>query len=231
MGRTYVIADVHGCLETFLQLLKQVNFSKEDSLYLLGDMIDRGPNSCGVISCVMKLIADGYNVFPLRGNHEQMLLDAYDTGNTETISTWLWNGGEPTLRSYLVDNLNDIPIQHIRFMEQLPYYYETETHVFVHAGLNFKLENPLTNRSKKSMLWKRLKPSEVINEKIGGKTLIVGHTIHEINDILESTESKYIRLDNGCFHGNKRPLQGNLIAYEISSGTVTIQRNIESNQI
>ena len=70
----YAISDIHGCIATFKTLLDKIKFSKEDELYLLGDYIDRGPDSKGVIDHIWYLQKSGYQVHCLRGNHENMLL-------------------------------------------------------------------------------------------------------------------------------------------------------------
>ena len=100
--KRYAISDIHGCYQTFIDLLAQLNLTKEDELYLLGDLIDRGPNSKGVIDHVMQMQEDGYKVTVLMGNHEYMFLQAID----ETIpycwdwrryQLWIKNGGITTM--------------------------------------------------------------------------------------------------------------------------------------
>lgn len=80
-SRTIAIADIHGCCRTFRRLLFDiVRLDKADTLYLLGDMIDRGPDSKGVIETILELHEEGYAIKPVRGNHEQMLLQAISEG-------------------------------------------------------------------------------------------------------------------------------------------------------
>ena len=78
MCRRFVVADIHGCAATFTELLAQLDVQRCDTLYLRGDYIDRGPHSKGVLDQILALLADGYALCPLRGNHEQLLLDALD---------------------------------------------------------------------------------------------------------------------------------------------------------
>lgn len=76
--RTFAIADIHGCYSTFCALLDQIMLTREDELYLLGDYIDRGPDSKKVVDLIIQLQADGFAVKPIMGNHEQMLLDSIE---------------------------------------------------------------------------------------------------------------------------------------------------------
>src|SRR5699024_10115529 len=137
--RILAISDIHGELELFTQLLKKVNYKpKEDELILLGDYIDRGPDSAGVLEKVRELKAQGALV--LRGNHDQMMLDAYQ-GKEKAWDRWIRNGGQATLESYDPetdgDSLPDTEDfkRHIKLIESLPYYYETDDYIFVHAGI------------------------------------------------------------------------------------------------
>ncbi|MBX2843136.1 MAG: metallophosphoesterase, partial [Flammeovirgaceae bacterium] len=74
-GRRFVIADIHGCYQSFKELIKKIELRKEDQLFLLGDFVDRGPNSSGVFNVIFSLLKNEFQVFPLRGNHEQMLIE------------------------------------------------------------------------------------------------------------------------------------------------------------
>src|SRR5688500_13625324 len=77
-GRRWVISDIHGCLTTLKTLVEQrISLTKADQLFLLGDYIDRGKHSAGVLDYLMGLVSEGYQIYPLLGNHEQMLLDAW----------------------------------------------------------------------------------------------------------------------------------------------------------
>jgi serine/threonine protein phosphatase 1 len=72
-NRILAISDIHGNNKTFLDLLDKIALTKDDELYLLGDYIDRGPDSKGVIDTIWKLMDDNYRVFCIKGNHEEML--------------------------------------------------------------------------------------------------------------------------------------------------------------
>src|SRR5690348_12378540 len=113
-GRTLAIGDIHGCARTFRRLLEKVELDRADTLYLLGDLIDRGPDSKGVIEMILKLLEDGFDIRPIRGNHEELMLLAIRSGVFEDLLDWLENGGGSTLMSYGVDYPSDIPMEHIR---------------------------------------------------------------------------------------------------------------------
>lgn len=156
-SRTIVIADIHGCNLTFRKLIfGQIRLVKSDILYLLGDYIDRGPDSSGVVETILDLKEEGYNVMPIKGNHEQLFIGTLQSPIIERVAEWLDNGGYTTLKSYGVIDTRDLPYDHLLFLKCLPLYLSTETHIFVHAGLDFCLVDPLSDKGEKSMLWKRL---------------------------------------------------------------------------
>lgn len=119
------IGDVHGCLQSMNKLLEQLEGYRDYIHVFVGDYIDRGPESSGVIDRLIQLQEERECIF-LRGNHEQMLLDACFNGQ---LDLWLMNGGESTLKSYgaTYDNLN-IPDKHIRFYQKTKMYFETENY-------------------------------------------------------------------------------------------------------
>jgi serine/threonine protein phosphatase 1 len=225
--REFAIADIHGCCRTFRHLLEQIGFSKQDTLYLLGDYIDRGPDSKGVIDLIFELQSEGYYIRPLLGNHEAMLLLAMETGSGEHCSEWLKNGGQATLRSYGVDHPSDIPREHVDFMRSLSLFHCTDTHILVHAGLDFCLEDPFSREGAQAMLWDRYQLSD--RDKQKGRTLVVGHTIRHEDEIRRSLKSNIITIDNGCYMGTAFEGRGSLAAIELKSGKLFLQENIESS--
>jgi serine/threonine protein phosphatase 1 len=133
-ARTLAFGDIHGCLANFDALLQSIAPTPDDHLILLGDYVDRGPESAGVVKRVLKL-SQTHHLTTLKGNHEEMMLDA--RGSHDRFSDWLQNGGDSTLRSYagIRGTLRDIPADHWHFIEhQLVDYLETDTHIFVHAN-------------------------------------------------------------------------------------------------
>ena len=226
--RTFVIPDIHGCCRTFRQLLfHKLEFLRSDSLYLLGDYIDRGPDSRGVIDTIMELQRDGYDVQPIKGNHEQMLIDFVESGTDEMLEYWLENGGSETRQSYGSEGDElIIPSEHLDFIKALPACIATETHIFVHAGLDFSLDDPLADTSQEFMLWNR-KYQYMDSATIGGRKVIAGHTPRYLDEIEESLGTDFIQLDNGCYFGDLFYGKGNLVALELSSNRLYVQDNID----
>ena len=223
VSRTIAITDIHGCSKTFRRLVFDViHLTKHDTLYLLGDMIDRGPDSKGVIDTILELQASGYDVNMLRGNHEQMLLTYIQEPQYKNLARWLANGGDTTLASYGVSQPDDLT-KLIDYLDMLPLYRMTDSHIFVHAGLDFTLDDPLY--SEEAMLWKR--GGDVDEIKLHGRVLVSGHTPLSLSEIRCSLDTLHIRLDNGCVQGGPLPEFGNLVALELESGVLHVQENIE----
>ena len=148
--RLFAIGDIHGCFDAFRSLLEQkIQIKESDQIILLGDYIDRGTQSKEVIDYIIDLQAKGFDIVPLLGNHEAMLLDAYK--NEELVSEWIQNGGSETLKSFGINSLKDIESKYIEFIKGLPSYYAFEEYLFVHAGFNDSDPNPFSD--KYSMIW------------------------------------------------------------------------------
>lgn len=222
-SRSIVVSDIHGCAKTFKRLIVEVVcLKKSDTLYMLGDMIDRGPDSKGVIDTILELQSSGYDVRPIRGNHEQMLLSSINAPLYKDQVLWLANGGCATMESYGVTEPEELG-ELIKFLEALPLYLTTDSHVFVHAGLDFRLNDPFSGEV--AMLWKR---SGGINEaKLNSKVLVTGHTPLTLSKIRSSLSTSHIRLDNGCVQGGAVRGVGNLVALELKNSVLHVQRNIE----
>ena len=222
-SRTIVIPDIHGCCLTFRHLIFEVvRLEINDSLYLLGDMIDRGPDSKGVIDTILELQESGYDVRAIRGNHEQMLLTSVNASFYTDRALWLANGGCETMESYGVSEPEELG-ELIQYLETLPLYRITDSHIFVHAGLDFSLNDPFSGEE--AMLWKR--SGGVNKAKLGGRVLVSGHTPLTLAKIRRSLGTSHIRLDNGCVQGNTLPGVGNLVALVLESGELHVQENIE----
>lgn len=175
MKRIIAISDIHGELDMLRALLKTTQYSKHtDQLILLGDYVDRGPDSKGVIDMVRSLADDGAIV--LRGNHDQMMIDAY-YGRDNGWERWMRNHCESTLRTYDCEisgaacPLSQAFQAHVEFLDSLPYFYETDDYIFVHAGV-VPGEHPSESDTFK-LIWIREDFYEHYN---GHKTVIFGHT-------------------------------------------------------
>ena len=180
----YAISDIHGCPETLRHALELVNFSYEDELFLLGDYIDRGPDSQGVIDYVWELQADGYAVVCLRGNHEEMLLE--------------FSRGERLLYDWRPQGADFDKV--LTWMDGLPHYHETPGYILTHAGLNFRKEDPLEDKA--SMLWIRHFHSDIDPNWLGNRILVHGHTpataAQIVADIRYMSMNKCTCIDSGC---------------------------------
>ena len=226
LRRKIAIADIHGCSRTFKRMLfERLHVAREDILYLLGDYIDRGPDSQGVLDTILALRDDGFDIRPLMGNHEAMLLQALEAVSGEHLHFWMDNGGRATLKSYGVQHPDELPSEHIRFMRSLPLHLHTATHIFVHAGLNFCLEEPFSHEGEQAMLWDRYQHSDRVKQQ--GKVLVVGHTVTNEEDIRRSLKSRVIRLDNGCYMGGRIAGLGCLAALELETGQLHLEGNCE----
>jgi len=220
-SRSFVIGDIHGCAATLRRLVDEtLRPAPHDRIYLLGDLIDRGPDSKGVLDFVFELRARGLTVGSVRGNHEEMLLLA--CADHYYLNMWAANGGLNTLESFQADGPGDIPHQYRDYIGSLPYYVLLDDFVIVHAGLNFDLSNPFEDTS--AMLWTR--SPFVDRKRIGGRRLICGHTPVSRTQLEASLNSSKILLDNGCvFVG--QPELGSLAALELESMTIQYQENID----
>ncbi len=219
--RRIAISDIHGCLKTFYTLLLELKLDKQDQLYLLGDYIDRGPDSKGVIDYIWQLQQSGYHIFCLRGNHEQMLIDEINKTNS-------WYDGEPmTLKSFGVDKNEDIPLEYIEWMKQLGYYLEIDQFILVHAGLNFKIDNPLEDYHE--MLWIRYFQEEINREWLGKRVIVHGHTPTSKKTIKESLLQLHkipaLCIDNGCSFNSSG--LGHLVAFDLTNRKLYFQPRVE----
>ena len=168
-SRTIAIGDIHGCAAALQGLLADIELTSDDTLVVLGDMIDRGPESAEVIETLLGLVSE-CRVVPLMGNHERMMLDAVT--NPNATSFWLQHGGRATLGSY-GGSLTDVPSPHRMFFKYCMPYFETETHLFVHACYDPYL--PLERVPEDITLWKHVERT-LPPPHFSGKIAVVGHT-------------------------------------------------------
>jgi len=211
--RLFAIGDIHGCIDPFRTLLeKKIHISNNDKIILLGDYIDRGTQSKQVIDYIIDLQNKGFDIVPLLGNHESMLLDAYR--NEVLVSNWIQNGGSETLNSFKINSLNNIEPKYIGFFKGLHYYFVFEEYLFVHAGFNDSDINPFTD--KYSMIWV-CKPTYE-NPLLMNKIIIHGHrpiSVGTCKEIVQSNKN-VINLDTGCVYSNMTGY-GTLTAIELNT--------------
>ena len=169
-GRVLAIGDIHGCLTALRTLDNHLVFGQDDLVITLGDYIDRGPDSKGVIDFLIEL-GKRTKLVTLRGNHEVMMLAARTQG-LDYFEGWLSAGGEQTLASYKAESLTDIPEAHWRFLKSTVAIYETPAHFFVHANVIPQL--PLREQRDDVIYWDRFEGRELPH--CSGKTMVCGHT-------------------------------------------------------
>lgn len=220
MKRTLVISDIHGELDMLTELLEKAAYHpKRDRLFLLGDYIDRGPDSKATLDKVIELVEGG--AVALKGNHEDMMVKSLIDGNERTWRNWTGrNGGDATLQSYGFqresflffdedefqkphlhsESLN----RHLEFIQSLPYYIEELHTIFIHAGV--KPGVPLEETDPYELLWIR---DEFHTNYRGTKTVIFGHTptkgLHgdENNTNIYFGKNSIIGIDGGAVFGGQ----------------------------
>ena len=221
--RRFAVGDIHGCYKTLRKMVEEVLLLKpEDTLYLMGDYIDRGPDCVGVLDYLMHLRESGFDIQPLMGNHEEMLLDSIADPIVRRI--WYINGGWRTIQQFGVDSPEEIPQRYLDFITHLPRILITEDYVLVHAGLDFSTYHPLQDTSRQFMLWTR--DHRVDSVKLAGRTLITGHTVTPLFEIRKSLSTNHINLDNGCYSKGET-CYGALVALDMDNRKLLVQKNIE----
>jgi serine/threonine protein phosphatase 1 len=165
--RIYAVGDVHGCTEQLAVLHRLIAADlagrppAEPLVLHIGDYVDRGPDSAGVIERLLRPFpAAGARVVNLRGNHEAMAQEALETGDRDAAEHWLANGGGATLASWGVARhtrphqwREGVPATHLAFLRDLKPHHEAGGYIFVHAGLRPGV--PLARQTEDDMLWIR----------------------------------------------------------------------------
>jgi serine/threonine protein phosphatase 1 len=199
MGHLFAISDIHGCFDPFYSLVvRQIKLSKSDKLILLGDYIDRGPKSKDVIDFIIDLTDKGFDVTPLAGNHEEMLIDSWN--NPDLLPLWLINSGRTTMQNFGIQNINDIDKKYYDFFRSLKYFKKAGKFLFSHAGFNDEAPDPFAD--KHGMIWEVRKSYK--NPKLRGKTIIHGHrpkTIEFVKKLIHE-KSRVIPIDTGCVYND-----------------------------
>lgn len=211
--RILAISDIHGCYDEFCTLLDKIEYNpSKDQLILLGDYVNRGRNSKKVLEKVIALVDEG--AIALRGNHDDWFLRyLFSTKNSFATFTRPKVGGLETLYSYLctdslqssknetyTDFIKTYYSDHIEFLSSLPYFFETKSYLFVHAGINPK-HKEISYNTVRDFIMSRW---DFINNPVElDKMVIFGHTtckmIHNCNDIWFQPDK--IGIDGGCCFG------------------------------
>ena len=191
MPRTIAIGDIHGCKSALERLLVEIQPTKEDTIIGIGDYVDRGMDSAGVIETLLGLVSKCRFV-PLIGNHELMMYQAIHNGRKD-FDFWYQHGGSTTLASY-GGRLENIPQHHLAFLGHCWRFFETETHFFIHA--NYDAGLPLEEQPDELQFWQHIRdvPPEL---HLSGKIAIVGHTPQVEGEIRDFGHVKII--DTFCY--------------------------------
>jgi serine/threonine protein phosphatase 1 len=205
--RTIAIGDIHGCSTALKALIGAIRPRPEDTIVTLGDYIDRGPDSRGVLDLLIEL-SQSCRLVPLLGNHDQMLLEVRI--GKYPIHWLLEIGGTATLDSYGPGReLALIPDDHLAFLEACLDFHETDTHIFVHA--NYFPDLPMAEQPADMLRWESLRVTTP-GPHDSGKTAIVGHTSQKSGEILDLGHLKCI--DTYCYG------RGWLTALDVNTGEI-----------
>ena len=191
-SRTIAIGDIHGCAQALAALIDAIGPTKNDVIVTLGDHVDRGPDSRGVVDLLIELV-EHCQVVPLIGNHEAMLIDSIESA--DSFEFWLRCGGRETLDSY-GGSLSLVPPMHLAFFHGCRRYYETDSYFMVHA--NYDANLPLDQQPDRLLLWEHVVYTMPPRHQ-SGKTAIVGHTPQSSGEILELDH--LIGIDTYCVGG------------------------------
>jgi serine/threonine protein phosphatase 1 len=177
MSFTYAIPDLHGRLDLLESGLVRITAhaaSAPATIVLLGDYVDRGPDSRQVIECLMGFRSEHIRLIPLKGNHEAMMWQACN--RLVELDWWMENGGDTTLASYrerdCIDvSTNVVPRQHLQWVAELALMHVDRHRVYVHAAVDTNV--PLTQQSERTLLWKRYPKDD--SRGHGGRHVVHGH--------------------------------------------------------
>lgn len=200
-GRLFAIGDIHGCVEELKRLLDAIPAAAGDTIAFVGDYIDRGPDSRGVIAHLLEWRerTPAKTVF-LKGNHEDMALSYMGRGGLWG-EAWLRNGGVAALRSYGIqpqaprtDIVREMPETHLRFLDELETSHLWRDVRIVHAGIRPGV--PWEQQKVEDLLWIR---EEFLDHPHDlGVVVVFGHTPHRR---VVSQLPYRIGIDTGCVYG------------------------------
>ncbi len=173
--RTYALSDIHGCLDKLERLVTRCmdDAGAEPATFaFLGDFVDRGPDSRGVLQFVVGMESRRPGqVICLAGNHEDMALNAID--HPDEAGPWIArNGGDKMLRSYGVAAPAELPADHVAWLRALKTHHDDGLRFFVHAGID--PAKPLDRQDRHDMLWMR--EPFLSDPRDHGRFIVHGHT-------------------------------------------------------
>jgi serine/threonine protein phosphatase 1 len=195
--KTFVVGDIHGCVQMLRRLLDEIPWRPgEGRLAFVGDYIDRGPDSKGVVDCILDLMQMDPEIICILGNHEAMLMD-YLAGIDRDL--YLANRGMTTLRNYLAakpkGRASLVPPEHMAFYRSLKPFVELPGYYVVHAGFRPGIE--IGRQSVEDMIW--IREPFISSDVDFGKKVIFGHT-HFLHPFIMKNK---IGIDTGAVYGNR----------------------------
>lgn len=202
-ARKIAIGDIHGCSTALAALVQAIDPQPDDTIITLGDYVDRGIDSKGVLDQLI-VLADRCRLVPILGNHDEMMLRSRD--GKDDFRFWLNCRGDAALDSYgSTGRLDLIPAAHFRFLERCLSLHETVSHFFVHA--NYRPDLPLDQQDDHTLRWLSLRDF-VPGPHYSGRIAVLGHTPQP--DVLDM--GHLVCIDTGCCNG------GWLTALDVGSG-------------
>jgi serine/threonine protein phosphatase 1 len=198
MPRTYAIGDIHGCQDKLERLVARCRSDAKDdaaTFVFLGDFIDRGPDSRGVVQHLIDFQArrPGRAVC-LCGNHEDLALAAVDDPR-QTDQWVVYNGGDKALRSYGVASPSELPGDHVAWLRALPTHHDDGRRFFVHAGVN--PSRPLDRQDRHDLLW--IREPFLSDPRDYGRFIVHGHT--PLKDGRPDLRTNRVNLDTAAVLG------------------------------
>ncbi|MGL4513259.1 MAG: metallophosphoesterase family protein [Lacipirellulaceae bacterium] len=207
MARLIAIGDVHGCSAALATLVEAIGPTADDVVVPLGDYVDRGPDSRGVIQQLVEL-RERCTLRPILGNHEEMMLSALR--GQAPYRWWLSHGGTATLDSYgFVGDWKCIPNEHVEFLDGCLDYFALDDWFFTHGG--YVASEPLDQQPAEALRWLSL-DQQLPEPHVSGMTAVVGHTAQRSHEVLDHGYLKCI--DTHGYGG------GWLTALDVRSGQV-----------
>jgi serine/threonine protein phosphatase 1 len=210
--RLFAIGDVHGCADELAVMLKALHPTAGDTIVFVGDYIDRGPDSRGVVELVLELQNGPATPVFLKGNHEDMLLSFLGFPGHYGES-FLFNGGIQTIASYglkcadPMEAVAALPANHLEFFRSLTNGYQRPPYLFVHAGVRPGL--PLEDQEAEDLLW--IRHEFIFSPHQLDATVVFGHT--PMRTVMTDLPYK-IGVDTGLVYG------GSLSCVEFSEGAL-----------
>ena len=249
-ANVWVIGDIHGFYQSFISLIDELNLGENDRVVLLGDLIDRGPNSYGVVHTART----NEQIFCVKGNHEAMMAENFSLEGLQDpnidLLVWIKNGGDTTVLSYL-NAFNNVLTQpdhqamkkqikdDNEWIETLPLHIVLKEWRLVHAG--YKPNLPLDEQTEDEYLWIRKEFHEVLEPVDHQRTVVFGHTptaslpghgeqswgkVWRSEVCLNNARPAAIGLDTCLYHA-KQGMPAVLTAFNLQDGRVVQQSRVE----